>query len=920
MSGTANNELKVQSLINGQYALFRQIGKGAFGVVWQSYDFSLKNFIAIKELLPKYSEPKFIEMFYKEALISKNISHENIIRVHNFWKGNNGSYYIAMDFIKGVNLEQVIKKCNQLGIKIPWHISALITTFVLKALDYANRVAADPITGKPYGLLHRDISTSNVMVLFEGNVKLGDFGVAKTVEEVNRGITDSVIVGKYQYMSPEQIMGEPDIDNRCDIFSVALVFYEMLTGQPFYSGDKETILSDMSKKEFHSSCLDNLNVPKTLGEIISKALAKDKNKRYEKALTMYLEIKKTLQSYETENIMEELSVFLSSTMKEEIEILSKTSDFIKILNKDSLDGNPEVNKIICRNFIAGSTSSQISQEQMSIKEQQILEESSNIEYDNEEEKGKTIFEDAGYWLQNKFDLLRRKIIKMSALCFSILLAFVAVDIGLQITTVGKSIYFRFNPPELIISTKPLGAKISISDSSGEVIMKNVSTNVPIPIKNVKLGGTYVITAMKDGFKTVRKAVRIDKDARKKGKPKSEKINILFDFEIEVNSQPQGADVYIDGNKVSETPCKIQLSAGEHTIRLSLNGFENLGNDAKESKDGMCNLDLLKPSVESIFEGVDVNFWDVDIRPYGDEKVFSLRGRLYKKFAFYTVPAGMSVQIGNDSKIYNTELPLTVDLKEGVYDVKIFDPKKRFNDVYEKIVISTSTINELNVVMGKEIAFSAQLNGPKKSTKIFLTVKSDNLRLNREFTQEESVTIPLTVGKYDFIFEAEGYEKLTMRNVDISKTNKVKARLYPLKSSVVFYVYYTPGGKRRPVKNAFIWFGNRIAGRTDASGIWSGKTDASSLYGKVVARGFNQEEFDLDVEFGVQTKKEVKLTVNPLGTPLDYYKRSDVSYPQKTASSNVKKRTPSKVKIHTKASKTLRDLRLSLQESMGDEDE
>jgi len=105
--------LELGLFINNQYITVRKIGVGGFGIVWQAYDFSLRNFIAIKELLPEYTEGKFVEMFYKEALIAKNIIHDNIVRVQHFWQGSNGSYYVVLDYVRGIDLENLIKKTNE---------------------------------------------------------------------------------------------------------------------------------------------------------------------------------------------------------------------------------------------------------------------------------------------------------------------------------------------------------------------------------------------------------------------------------------------------------------------------------------------------------------------------------------------------------------------------------------------------------------------------------------------------------------------------------------------------------------------------------------------------------------------------------------------------------------------------------------
>ena len=242
------NELQLGLCINDQYVTIKKIGVGGFGIVWLAYDFSLRNFVAIKEVYPEYSQPKFVEMFYKEALIAKNIIHDNIVRVQHFWQGSNGSFYIVLDYVRGIDLEELIRKCNDISVKIPWKLSTVICMDVLKAIDYANRIARDSISGKAYGIVYRDISPGNVLLSFDGNIKLSDFGIAKTADEIKDSIPEKVITGKYPYMSPEQIQGLPNIDNRTDIYSVAVLYYEMLTGKQLYRGTNQEIKEQVLNK------------------------------------------------------------------------------------------------------------------------------------------------------------------------------------------------------------------------------------------------------------------------------------------------------------------------------------------------------------------------------------------------------------------------------------------------------------------------------------------------------------------------------------------------------------------------------------------------------------------------------------------------------------------------------------------------
>jgi serine/threonine protein kinase len=273
------NQQYQQMIINEQYLTIKKIGQGGFGVVWRAYDFSLRNFVALKELLKDYSEPKFVEMLYREALIAKNIIHDNIVRVQHFWQGSNGSYYLLMDYVQGKDLEHLLSKCNSTNTPLPWELAVLICGSVLKALDYANRLAKDPITNKPYGIVYRDISPGNIIISFDGSVKLSDFGIAKTADELSMGVKQRIVTGKYGYMSPEQTRGDADIDHRSDIFSVGVVLYEMLSGKQAFSGESVSdTLASVLKLEPNWEALP-ADTPLPIRKLVQRCLIKDRKRR-----------------------------------------------------------------------------------------------------------------------------------------------------------------------------------------------------------------------------------------------------------------------------------------------------------------------------------------------------------------------------------------------------------------------------------------------------------------------------------------------------------------------------------------------------------------------------------------------------------------------------------------------------------------
>lgn len=877
--------------INDQYVTVKKIGQGGMGVVWQAYDFSLRNFIAVKELLSKFSDPKFVEMFYKEALIAKNIIHDNIVRVQHFWKGSNGSFYISMDFVRGVDLEDLIKRCNELKIKVPWELSVLICISMLKAIDYANRVARDSITGKPYGIVYRDISPGNVLVSFDGNVKLSDFGIAKTADEINEGMKQNVVTGKYPYMSPEQIKAVPDIDHRADIFSIGVVFYEMLTGKQLYSGDNSEIKHQVLNQKFDTGLLSGIQLPYEIGEILAKALEKDRDMRYERAIEMYRDLRRLLKGVETEELAVDLSSFLSRVMEKELKASDETVNLVKTLDRQEIKNNSAIPRILCADFIVGESTepatvpaadpvaAQVTAATPPAQANQTAAAPSPAEVkppadippaqpqqpsvtaptpqqqpqqpafvppqsaqQAQEAKGKTVFEEVGDWLVTKFKELKKKIIKIIIAVILAVLIFFGLDIFTQITPFGKGVYSWLYPPDVLITTVPAGATVSMKTKEGEVILQNANSSMPIPLRKVQ-PQTYIVTALKEGFRPVQKVVRIEERTSKSNKDKSEKIEIMFDFLLDVASEPSGADVYVDGNKFGVTPCKIQLMAGEHTVRLALAGFEDLGSKAKESKEGQCNIDFSKSSNDEMFSGVDKRFWQTELKNIDGENVFSIKGHMYKKFTFTSVPQKMIVHIeGEGQPRGNT--PITVNMKSGNYKVRMLDPEGRYGESANNITVSANSESELYVHMNKLISFRVRSkSNPSESFISKLTIQGKEFSTTKSVGTGKPVIVPLPSGKYNFTFTADEFKSFVMRDVDIVNISNVTGNMEYAQVALNVNIISMDGDKEVPLENAYIWLDNKLAGKTDSKGFWTKKVNPGKIKGKVIVKDYDEQAFD-----------------------------------------------------------------------------
>ena len=873
-----NGELQLGLFINDQYVAVKKIGVGGFGIVWQAYDFSLRNFIAIKELLPEYAQPKFVEMFYKEALIAKNIIHDNIVRVQHFWQGSNGSYYVVLDYVRGVDLENLIKKCNDMNTKIPWQISTFICMSVLKAIDYANRIARDSITGNAYGIVYRDISPGNVLLSFDGNIKLSDFGIAKTADEIRDSIPEKVITGKYPYMSPEQIKGLPDIDHRTDIYSVALLYFEMLTGQRLYQGSNEEIKNQVLNKKFDPAELKlDASVPAEIGDIISKALEKDRDNRYERAIEMYRDIRRVLKGMETDELSVELSDFILKMMRESVAGSEKLIEKVKTLTVQEVGQTEGIRKITCQDFIVGQKKNlgavvppvagagvaaqgvAAAGAQNVAAQGQAQNVSPQSAQPKGEEKGKTVFEEVGDWLFNKFDEMKKSLIRIIIAILLALLIFGILDVFLlQLTPFGKSIYSRLYPPDVVITTIPAGAVVSMKTKEGEVILNNVSSNNPIPVRKVT-PKTYIVTAIKEGFKPVQRVVQIEQSDKGK-KIRKEKIEIMFDFLLNVDSEPRGASVYIDGNKFGVTPCKAQLLAGAHTVKLMLEGFDNLGYDsASGGKEGQCDIDFTKSIVEEMFSGVDRRFWNCELKNIEGENIFSVTGSLFKKVKIDSEPRGMMVHVQGESQPRG-DTPLNTLFKVGEYKVRFLDPSAKYGEALKDLEVNKDSKTDLFIKMNKIVSFRVKSkDSPNDTFLTKVTISNNDLQLTKDISTSKPIRIPLPVAVYNITFHGDSeYKACKLTDVDINETSAIVGELEYLR--VPLSLKATDSKTANPLSGAYVWLNKKMIGKTDKSGIYTGNFKPGKYEFKFVAKGYKEQNSSVEVISG--KKSEVQIIMEP----------------------------------------------------------
>ena len=274
----------------GKYLLLERIAVGGMAEVFVAKAFGVEGFerlLAIKKILPTMGEDEeFISMFVDEARIAVQLSHANIVQVLELGK-HDENLYIAMEYISGRDVRQLLERFRKRQQAMPIPQAALIVARICEALDYAHRKR--DARGAPLHIVHRDVSPQNVLVSFEGEVKLIDFGIAKAESRLQK-TQAGILKGKFAYMSPEQVRGQA-IDSRSDIFAAGVLLWEMLCGEKLFTGDSDfAILEKVRNALVPDPRSLNRLIPEALQRVMMKALTVEPGDRYQTASELHDEL------------------------------------------------------------------------------------------------------------------------------------------------------------------------------------------------------------------------------------------------------------------------------------------------------------------------------------------------------------------------------------------------------------------------------------------------------------------------------------------------------------------------------------------------------------------------------------------------------------------------------------------------------
>jgi len=307
----------MQPIAFGKYLLVERLAQGGMAEVFRAVyqgGHGFEKQVAVKRILPVFDgAADFVAMFVDEARIASSLTHVNVVQVSDFGELD-GTYYLAMELVDGVDLGRLREAASRRGLRIPVPIVAYIIAEAARGLAYAHDKRGSD--GAPLGIVHRDVSPQNVLVSYAGEVKIADFGIAKATGKLHK--TESgAVMGKIRYMSPEQITGEP-LDGRSDVFALGVIFWELLVGSPLWTGDNPGAVSEQVKNaKVDPPSRRGREIPAELDRIVGKMLERGRDVRYARAADVARELSAWLAQGAPSLTREDVGAFVGEVIPRE---------------------------------------------------------------------------------------------------------------------------------------------------------------------------------------------------------------------------------------------------------------------------------------------------------------------------------------------------------------------------------------------------------------------------------------------------------------------------------------------------------------------------------------------------------------------------------------------------------------------------
>ncbi|MFA4974419.1 MAG: serine/threonine-protein kinase [bacterium] len=560
----------------GQYYIMEKIAQGGMAEIYRGLAYDVHGIsqreVCIKKILPQLSADKeFIGSLIDEAKLAVKLVHGNIAQTYDLGKVGD-DYYMVMEYVEGATLSQINKRSIAKNSLIPVQIAVYLLSEIAAGIDYMHRRTDD--SGVPLHIVHRDISPQNIMVAYSGSVKIIDFGIAKPAFKAS-GTDSGLLKGKFAYMSPEQAMGE-SVDHRSDIFSLGIIFYEVLSGKRLFKAEesRETI---RNVRRALVEPLVNIrpDIPEELDRIAMKALTKDRRHRYPYASEMRDDLAKFLHKHYPDFRATEVARFVQELFKDEmgrkrpLEADTKTPALIIDRTNSALAGDEQFE-------VTGVAHAPTNMKDF------MLDEESEAPKLEEDEKS---FEEES---TGKRPLLKekeqptpvsRKPGRGKKIAASIVIALALIAYGtfrLYLYTPSDSAPAPEGAlAEAMVVTDPADAEVMIDD-------KPAGRGSPVAVKEISPDEEHTLTVSREGFLTHTEKIKL-------GEGEFHSMNVTLKpagpptAEVELISSPPGAVVYIDDKETPQrTPATLKNfdATKTHTIGLFLEGYKFWTKDVK----------------------------------------------------------------------------------------------------------------------------------------------------------------------------------------------------------------------------------------------------------------------------------------------------------------------------------------------------
>lgn len=634
----------------GKYILLEKLAAGGMAEVYLAKTTGasgVSKFLAVKRILPQFSDnPEFVEMFKEEAKIAVNLNHSNVVSIFDFGIEKR-QFFLVMEYVEGQNLRQVINHLKKENKYFSIDQIVYMIKEVAGGLDHAHR-CIDGTTGRPLNITHRDMSPQNIMVSFEGEVKVVDFGIAKAETQLEQ-TRAGTIKGKFGYMSPEQADGQ-QVDLRTDVFSLGIVLWELLANDRLFTANSEA--ATLKKiRECQIPPVRKLNpaVPPELERICNKALAKDKSLRYQTAAAFHKDLSRFLNTQYPEFSAHDFSVFMKSAFSQMfLDNRKKLVEYAKVQS---------VSDATMVTATATMTNTVTNQEENSI----------NFNIDGKEVN---ITAKPG---QEAVDLdalkTRSKAVKLTPLRQTQAINNSGIIPNVQTQSrIRAQTQASYNQKRSFIPSAPTLLFFIVLGLGGYVGLEVfVNKKTPAQILATVMGRKPATPFAQQPQPSPTPEVAQRPTPVTKPAPTPEPMGVAESASKEmyimtVESQPSGARIMMDGQDVGMiTPARLQIEAQkEFRIGFRKDGFNTYERTERATRNGYSVKATLQPMI-------DVGYLSIEVINGGTDPVLTLNGvRLEEKppINLMAVPAGKPLKIQAHNPFMNLRAEQTIQVGVG----------------------------------------------------------------------------------------------------------------------------------------------------------------------------------------------------------------------------------------------------------------